>query len=413
LRYKVALRSETRERLSAKIKKADIVVGIPCFHDENTIGHVIQAAADGLAKYFPGLRKVILVADGGSLDDTREIVLAAPVPRGVEKMVFIYRGLPGKGTAFRSIFEASKLLRAKVVVTLDSDLRSVVPLWIKLMVHPVLSGKYDYVTPYYLRHKYDGTISNNITYPLLRTLYGLRIRQPMGGDFALSGDLAKAYLVEDVWMGDVARFGIDSWMTTEAINKGYRICQVNLGTKIHNPKEPSLTLGPMFREVVGTLFGLMEKYEYNWIQVKGSKPVKTYDHYHSTEPEALLVDIEGMIGQLQHNYSDCHDIWKEIMSEDNFQGLSKLARIKKMKDFKFPLDLWARIVYDFACAYHEKELPAKEIIDFFTPLYFAKTGSFAQETLDLSSKDSERIVEKQALAFEKEKPYLLERWSEV
>ena len=146
-------------------------------------------------------------------------------------MAFIYRGLPGKGTAFRSIFEASKILGAKAILTLDSDLRSITPLWIKLMAQPVLSGKYDYVTPYYLRHRYDGTISNNITYPLIRALYGLRIRQPMGGDFALSGDLAKAYLIEDVWMGDVARFGIDSWMTTEAINKGYRICQVALGTR--------------------------------------------------------------------------------------------------------------------------------------------------------------------------------------
>jgi len=413
VRYKVALRNETRHRLRTKIKRADIVVGIPCFYDEDTIGYVIQQAAEGLAKYFSKYRKVILVSDGGSLDDTREIIIAAPVPKGVEKMVFIYRGLPGKGTAFRSVFEASKILGAKVVLTLDSDLRSITPLWIKLLTHPILSGKHDYVTPYYLRHKYDGTISNNITYPLTRALYGLRIRQPMGGDFALSGDLAKAYLIEDVWMGDVARFGIDSWMTTEAINKGYRICQVALGTKIHNPKEPSLKLGPMFREVVGTLFRLMEKYEYNWMQVKGSKPTKIYDHYKTTEPEALLVDVEGMIGQLAHHYSDCHDIWREIMPEDNFRAVRELAHTKGIRNFKFPLDLWARIVYDFAVAYHEKELSEKEILDLFTPLYFAKTGSFAQETLKMSSKEAERVVEKQALAFEREKPYLIERWEEV
>ena len=101
------------------------------------------------------------------------------------------------------------------------------------------------------------------------------------------------------------------------------------------------------------------------------------------------------------------------MPEDNFRAVRELAHTKEIKGFKFPLDLWARIVYDFAVAYHEKELSEKEILDLFTPLYFAKTGSFAQETLRMSSKEAERVVEAQAKAFEKEKPYLIERWEEV
>ncbi len=42
MRYKVALRNETRHRLRTKIKRADIVVGTPYFYDEDTIGYVLQ-----------------------------------------------------------------------------------------------------------------------------------------------------------------------------------------------------------------------------------------------------------------------------------------------------------------------------------------------------------------------------------
>jgi len=91
----------------------------------------------------------------------------------------------------------------------------------------------------------------------------------------------------------------------------------------------------------------------------------------------------------------------------------ELAHTKEIRNFKFPLDLWARIVYDFAVAYHQKEISPDDVLDLFAPLYFAKTGSFAQETLRMSSKEAERVVEAQAKAFEKEKPYLIERWEEV
>jgi hypothetical protein len=48
----------------------------------------------------------------------------------------------------------------------------------------------DYIAPYYLRHKYDGTITNGIIYPMTRTLYGKSVRQPIGGEFGFSGSLA-------------------------------------------------------------------------------------------------------------------------------------------------------------------------------------------------------------------------------
>ncbi len=115
--------------------------------------------------------------------------------------------------------------------------------------------------PLYVRHKYDGTITNSIAYPLTRSLYGRRVRQPIGGDFGFSGRLAEIYSLSEAWSEAIANFGIDIWMTTLAMNNGIPICQAFMGRpKIHKPKDPGADLGPMFRQVVGTIFEMMIRY---------------------------------------------------------------------------------------------------------------------------------------------------------
>ena len=146
-------------------------------------------------------------------------------------------------------------------MVVDADLRSITPDWIRYLLEPVLEKNFDYVAPMYSRYKWDGTITNNVAYNLTRALYGKRIRQPIGGDFGLSKNTIRTYLTQNVWMTDVARFGIDIWMTTQAIASGCRVCQANLGVKVHDPKDPGVALGPMFRQVVWTLFTLMEQHD--------------------------------------------------------------------------------------------------------------------------------------------------------
>lgn len=129
----------------------------------------------------------------------------------------MYQGIPGKGSSFRTIFEIANAFGVKACVVVDSDLRSITPEWVELLIKPVLEGGFDYVAPLYHRHKYDGTITNSIVYPVTRALYGRRVRQPIGGDFGFSGTLALFYLTKDVWETDVAKYGIDIWMTTTAV----------------------------------------------------------------------------------------------------------------------------------------------------------------------------------------------------
>ena len=79
----------------------------------------------GLAKHHKNHRSVILIADGGSTDDTREVARDFEIKPWQEKIVTIYRGPGGKGTALRSVFESASRLNAKVCAMVDLDLRSI------------------------------------------------------------------------------------------------------------------------------------------------------------------------------------------------------------------------------------------------------------------------------------------------
>src|SRR5881396_3154227 len=206
----------------ARMGSADIMVGIPSFKNAATIGYVVRAAQAGLVQFFPDLRPVVVNSDAGSPDGTGRVVVETEPPDYVERILLVrptnklsrvsltypeIDGTGGKGAALRTIFEIAAALEVQALVVVDSDLRSIGPEWIELLAGPILKGGYDYVAPLYARHKHDGTITNNVTYPLTRALYGLRLRQPIGGEFGFSAELARDFL-EGAAFG-----GADVWST--------------------------------------------------------------------------------------------------------------------------------------------------------------------------------------------------------
>ena len=410
MEYDTALRGDTAKRIE-EIESADILVGIPCYNNEKTIVHVIKMLSNGLNNHYKQERSVIFIADGGSTDDTREVAREVELKPWQEKIVSIYRGPAGKGTALRSVFEAANRLKVQVCGMVDSDLRSITADWVNYLLEPVLEKGYQFVAPVYVRHKYDGTITNNIVYNLTRALYGKRIRQPIGGDFAISRDVAKFYTEQDVWLTDVSRFGIDIWMTTSAIAQGFRICQSNLGAKIHDVKDPGQHLGPMFRQVLSALFYLMERHVGFWKEVKGSEPVETFGFEGYLEPEPVTVNLELMIELFKTGYQQFSPLWKEILSESSFDQIRETAKMDST-EFHLPTDSWVKILYELAATYYLWSINRNKLLDMMTPLYFGRVASFVRQSWDMSSLEAEALVEEQAVKFEDQKDYLITVWDE-
>ncbi|WP_456366887.1 glycosyltransferase family 2 protein [Thermococcus sp.] len=379
----------------------NVVVGIPSYNNAGTISFVVRQAAEGLKKYFGG--GIVVNADGGSADGTREAVLKTPVPEGIEVHSFVYKWpIPGKGSAMKELMEFALERDADAIVFVDSDLRSITPEWIHILAKPIEEGYY-FVAPLYIRHKWDGTITNNIAYPMTASLYGENVRQPIGGDFGVSRKLMEVYLEdEDVWKTHVARFGVDIFLTTTALAKGFKVIQAALGMKIHDPKDPAASLGPMFNQVVGTLFMLMERYDEVWKNVKAIEEVPVFGELEKGEPEAVKVTLELLEKRARELFAGYEVLLKRALSPETIEGVRKA-----LKTFEFDDRLWSHVLYEGAVAYRDGVLSEAEPL---VPLYFAKTADFVKKTMDVSTLEAEKLIEERARVFLEEKDYLLERW---
>jgi hypothetical protein len=438
----------------ARLGHADIMVGIPSFKNAATIGYVVRAAQAGLVQYFPDLRPVVINSDAGSPDGTGRVVIDTEPPDYIEQILLTrptnklarvsltypeVDGVGGKGAALRTIFEIAAALEVQALVVVDSDLRSIIPEWIELLAGPILKGGYDFVAPLYARYKYDGTITNTVTYPLTRALYGNRIRQPIGGDFGVSGDLVKHYLALDDWTDDISKFGIDIWMTTSALTGGFAVCQARLGAKVHDPKDPGADLGPMFRQVVGTILRLAASHPDSWLSIRGSHDVPAYGFERIIDPPPLEVNTLRLLAEFHSGSLTLADTWRKMFAPENLRtvltlaeeagrladtartrlgiagdGSSATATTLEMAEalgaFHFPDEIWARLIYDLVIAARSTEPPIEQLVAALVPIYFGRVGSFVIENRHQTTDEAEERVERQARAFELLKPYLVERW---
>ncbi len=395
-----------------KIKSADVVVGIPSYNNSRTIGRVVEAMASGLKKYFPELKSVLINSDGASIDSTTYKFMNSHTPKGATKLAINYRGPSGKGSALKTVFEIAKLLGAHICVVTDADSRSIAPEWANQLISPVYFHNFGFVTPLYLRDKHDATITNSLIYPLTTALYGLRIRQPIGGDFAFSNGFLQVLNQENYWdmFPDIYKFGVDIWMTTTAICEGFRICQTALGIKIHDQKSPDTDLAGMFKQVVGTLFELVRYYPHKWRIVKYSREVEVFGDYQFTEVEDIPINPVDLCRVFTEAHSENFELWGKVLSPDIFKEVNKLAACS-FEEFKLPEDLWAKLVYDFASFYAFNKKPDSALVlQSMIPLYLGRIASSVKEMSLISDELADCFVQGTANTFERLKSHLLKRW---
>ncbi|MBW2610513.1 MAG: glycosyltransferase [Deltaproteobacteria bacterium] len=396
----------------SKVDQAEIIVGIPSYNEADSISFPTDVASRGLLTYFSDKKSVIINVDNNSPDGTKDAFMNTPT-----KVPKIYistpEGVKGKGNNFLNLFEAAVELNAKAVVVVDADLKSITPQWIQYLGEPVFAG-FNYVTPIYVRHKYDGSITNHIAYPLIRTLFGLRVRQPIGGDFGFSGRMARAFLSEKLWTDRIGNFGIDIWMTSIAIARRFKVCQTFLGSpKTHRAKDPAKHLGPMFIQVIMTLFDLMIDFEYLWKDTTESWPSSIFGFGLGVEekPPAVDVNTDVLYKSFVSGFDTYGELWDKFITKPELIELKKVKTMSK-EQFYYPSDLWARILFSFAIAYRNNAIPREQIIESMIPFYHSRILSFVNKTGQMDIKECEEYFEAINRVFEGEKYYLINRWDE-
>jgi glucosylglycerate synthase len=385
----------------------DVVVGLPTYKNSRTIANVITVIGEGLSTHFPGLRGLIVVSDGGSTDDTVAIARRTPLPERMSLVAAPYRGLTGKGSAIRAVLEVAELTRARAAAIVDADVRSITPEWVERLLGPVLADQADFVSPVYTRDRHEVTINDMIAYPLTRALYGFDLRQPLGGEVAMSPRAWQTFIGRDVWETDVARFGIHIWMVTLAVNANWRLHQAPLGTKTHDYKDPTVGFEPKFMQIVGTLFRLMTIYRRVWPEVVGARPVPTWGDVRHLDPEPIPTTRQTLWDGFLRGMKRYRRNIRTILGEEQRTLLKTLAVGGRPP---FPDEAWAQIVMDFAVVYNRGEGDPDKVALSLLPIYYARKASLLRDLEGQPWTAVEEAIHRQADAFVAMKEYLVERW---
>ncbi len=408
--YETALHAEAKRRIR-EIGAADVVVGIPTYRNGRTIGRVMEAAVTGLARDFPNARAVVVNADGGSSDNTTQIVADWSCPTTVKKIVTPYEGLLGRGSAVRAIFEVAATLGSRVCIVLSPEARDITPNWLSALAAPILAEQCDVVLPDYDRPPLESATADHIIYPMLRMLYGVEIRQAIGCDLAINSALAGQYALEDVWETDVARHGLDVWLTIISLVQGRRIGQVNLGTKVEGLREFVVPMDPRFLHTVGTLFRQVNIRRRAWVE--GTVPAQLVafglpNRGTVTHPRTAI-SLDGIWEAALKGRNKYRSTWRAIMASDHLERVREALKGDPAPGL-LPPELWARVVVDFAVVYNKGEGDPDKVVCALLPIYYARVVSYMLEMQGRPASAYEAGIEEQARVFQEQRSFLRTRW---
>ncbi|MFZ0037534.1 MAG: hypothetical protein WAK91_08940 [Candidatus Acidiferrales bacterium] len=402
------------------VGEVDLLVGIPSHNDAQTIGNAVSVVEESFRKNFTRDRVVIVNVDGGSQDGTSDAVLRSTSEttagaRGLTSLRTIHRistsypGSPAPGMAFRSILAAADLVRAKACAVISPQTPSLDAGWIKNLLQPAYRENFDFVAPLYSRHKYEGMLVRNLLYPMTRAVLGRGIRELHSGDFGFSGKLAANCLGQDVWGEEAVRKSPEIWMLTTAIASGFKCCQTFLGPKVPPAASSGTDVVTAVRETAGALFWCLESLQDFWARDLTPGPVPTFGPDHELTTDVARVNRKRIYELFQKGVTDLSPILKTILSDETRTEIERVAALDE-QTCRVGNELWTRIIFEFAASYHHSVMNRDHLLQSLVPLYRGRIFSMLAEHHNSTADEIEADTEQLCLEFERQRPYLLEKW---
>ena len=225
-----------------------IAIGIPTYNEAKTISKLTQLIDSAAIKM--GLEIIIINADNNSSDQTATIFSAT---KTINKKISIITHEIGKGHNIKAIFDAvNNLDTCDGCILIDGDITSFSETWLKKFTASIKNGA-DFIVPNYSRNFQEGNTTNHFVYPL--TFYhtnGNCPRQPIAGDFGFSINFINFLVYSSRWHKYCYGYGIDVFLTLQALYNNFQIEEINLDKKEHNPSFGKMNA--MFVEVASSYY---------------------------------------------------------------------------------------------------------------------------------------------------------------
>jgi len=398
------------------LPRAEVAVGILTYNNAATVPAVVDAIRGGLEKHLTGMPAVLINADAGSSDATVERLADSGLPfvrahhdaPAGQLGAVPFHGVPGRGVAMRLAVGIARRLGVRALLVLEADVTSVTAEWIERLGRPVLDQGADLVMPVHARHRYDGTITNLVLAPLVGALFGRRLHQPLSGPRALSARLLERLATVPRWP-EIGRSMTDLWMIGTAIADGLSIHEARLGRWRVESSTRTVDLPTMVAQTLGAVFAVMDEYEDLWLEVPKGPPVPADGPPMVPSNEPVQIDVERMVGAFARGLRDLGTIWEHVLAPDTLGDVLSLEA-DDVERFRFPDELWARVVYDFALGHHWSVVYRDHLLRSLVPLYLGRTAAFVLATRRDDAATVERALDRVGTAFERQKTYLVDRW---
>jgi hypothetical protein len=381
----------------APLKGSEIVIGIPFSDQAETLPKVIEIANDGLKEFYPDKSVAFILAGAYEgrrmLGKIREILKEQ---RGEGYCFTLDRDLDGKGWTMRALMEVSEFIRADLILLEPDFVRKgrhgLQPGWIYSIYRPIELGN-DFVLPVYNRPPEGKRVTDHLVIPLLVSLYGYRVKEPMGGVYGISKRCFHKFLQDKNLFAetDVGNYGIDIFLTITAITNELAICQADLGTRLkhHAPGEFAVRM----RQALRTMFDQIGSTSSWWL--KEGKRLKTeppfYGKLPAMRPPKVDVNISYEVERFKVDFERYKDyLYRKLCPPPLYETLLKLSTMEE-EEFFFSSSDWAECVYILLLAYFfKKEISKADIVDTIVILNRARTAAFMREVQKLRG-DAKRL----------------------
>jgi len=409
-----ALPPEAQRAVDA-VAPRDLAVALLTFQNGATVARVAGAARDGLDKHFRGLRALVINVDAGSSDETLArieetglpVVSLAHAAPASERAAVPFHGVPGRNLALRMAFASARRVGARALIALEADVTSASDDWIEHLARPVIEGRGDLVLARHARRRYDGTMASLLLAPLTRALVGRRVQQPLLGAGALSARALEGALASPGWPS--ARESPDLWLIGRAAADGLIIREVGLGPRRIESRTRTNDVPGLLAQAVGSVFALMEQEASLWVEVQGSDPVPEDGVPSAPVDGGPAVDVGRLLEAFQRGARDLMPIWEAALAPETLGDVLSLADGDPDR-FRFPDDVWARVIYDAALGYRYGVTHRDHLLRALVPIYLGRTAGFILATRAAGPARDAAMIEAVGMAFEAEKAYLRDRW---
>ena len=310
--------------------------------------------------------------------------------------------------AYQSVFAVALKLKARGCCFIASKLERITPGCVWQLAEPLFGGEVDLVLPHYTHRRFSGLLTNSIIAPLMRALYGRRVNNPMGPDFAASQRLIQTMLSTNVGGHAGSRRHPLASLTPTALCENLHIKEVYCGARIYPPTDWTSMSSPL-ADVLGPVFLDMERNAPCWQRTRISSAVQTIGEPPAVGADSTTVDTGRMVESFQLGNRELQEIWGLVLPPSTLFELRKLARLP-VEQFRMPDELWVRIVYDFCLAHRLRTISRDHLLKSMTPLYLGWVASYAQDLKASGATTPEGRLERLSLAYEADKSYLVSRW---